>query len=67
MTNGPLNFGLKCFTITAEVTVSLQLALVVKSERILCKTILKVADDMSHVILIMKMFDKRFSGKEHLF
>lgn len=48
LTNGPLNFGLNCFTITAEVRVPLQIALVMKSETILCKTIVKVADDVSH-------------------
>lgn len=67
LTNGPLYFGLKCFTVTAEVTVPLQLAWVGKLERILYKTILKVADAVSHILLIAKMFDKRLSGKEHSF
>lgn len=38
-----------------------------KSKRILCDTMLKVADDiMLHISLIMKTFDERLSGEEHL-
>lgn len=36
-------------------------------KRIVCDAMLKVADDiMLHISLIMKMFDERLSGKEHL-
>lgn len=39
-----------------------------KSKRILCDTMLKVADDiMLHISLIMKTFDEKWSGKEHRF